>query len=102
MAKNGYKAFTQNAKNELNLCTLESYPSDVEDRRGCTVNDAIDIKYTNPPTNTSWAWISTYVMTDIAGNKRMVNMASDNEIYIREALIALFGNLYKVSDEVST
>lgn len=32
----------------------------------------------------------------------MVNMASDNEIYIREALIALFGNLYKVSDEVST
>ena len=41
-------------------------------------------------------------MTDIAGNKRMVNMASDNEIYIREALIALFGNLYKVSDEVST
>lgn len=102
MAKNGYKAFTQNAKNELNLCTLKSYPSDVEDRRGCTVNDAIDIKYTNPPTNTSWAWISTYVMTDIAGNKRMVNMASDNEIYIREALIALFGNLYKVSDEVST
>jgi hypothetical protein len=41
-------------------------------------------------------------MTDIAGSKRMVNMASDNEIYIREALIALFGNLYKVSDEVST
>jgi hypothetical protein len=38
MAKNGYKAFTQNAKNELNLCTLESYPSDVEDRNGCTVN----------------------------------------------------------------
>lgn len=29
-------------------------------------------------------------------------MASDNEIYIRDALIALFGNLYKVSDEVST
>lgn len=102
MAKNGYKAFTQNAKNELNLCTLESYPSDVEDRRGCTVNYAIDVKYTNPPTNTNWAWISTYVMTDIAGNKRMINMASDNEIYIREALIALFGNLYKVSDEVST
>lgn len=102
MAKNGYKAFTQNAKNELNLCTLESYPSNVEDRSGCTVNDAIDVKYTNPPTNTNWAWISTYVMTDIAGNKRMVNMASDNEIYIREALIALFGNLYKVSDEVST
>lgn len=102
MAKNGYKAFTQNAKNELNLCTLESYPSNVEDRSGCTVNDALDIKYTNPPTNDHWAWISTYVMTDIAGNKRMVNMASDNEIYIREALIALFGNLYKVSDEVST
>lgn len=102
MAKNGYKAFTQNAKNELNLCTLESYPSNVEDRHGCTVNYNIDVKYTNPPTNTSWAWISTYVMTDIAGNKRMVNMASDNEIYIREALIALFGNLYKVSDEVST
>jgi hypothetical protein len=101
MAKNGYKAFTQNAKNELSLCTLESYPSDVDDRNGCTVNYAIDVKYTNPPTNTNWAWISTYVMTDIAGNKRMVNMASDNEIYIREALIALFGNLYKVSDEVS-
>lgn len=102
MAKNGYKAFTQNAKNELNLCTLGSYPSDVEDRHGCTVDGAIDVKYTNPPTNTSWAWISTYVMTDIAGNKRMVNMASDNDIYIRDALIALFGNLYKVSDEVST
>jgi hypothetical protein len=102
MAKNGYKAFTQNAKNELNLCTLESYPSDVEDHNGCTVNYDIDVKYTNPPTNTDWAWISTYVMTDIAGNKRMVNMASDNEIYIRGALIALFGNLYKVSDEVST
>ena len=102
MAKNGYQAFTQNAKNELNLCTLESYPSDVEDRHGCTVDGAIDVKYTNPPTNTDWAWISTYVMTDIAGNKRMVNMASDNRIYIREALIALFGNLYKVSDEVST
>lgn len=102
MAKNGYRAFTQNAKNELNLCTLESYPSDVEDRTGCTVNDALDIKYTNPPTNDHWAWICTYVMTDIAGNKRMVNMASDNEINIREALIALFGNLYKVSDEVST
>lgn len=102
MAKNGYTAFTQNAKNELNLCTLESYPSNVEDRNGCTVNYAIDVKYTNPPTNTNWAQISTYVMTDIAGNKRMVNMASDNETYIREALIALFGNLYKVTDEVST
>ena len=102
MAKNGYKAFTQNAKNKLNLCTLESYPSDVEDRTGCTVDDAIDIKYTNPPTNTDWAWICTYVMTDIAGNKRMVNMASDNTIYIKNALIALFGNLYKVSDEIST
>lgn len=101
MAKNGYKAFTQNAKNELNLCTLESYPSDVEDRSGCTVNDAIDVKYTDP-THTDWAQISTFVMTDIAGNKRMVNMASDNEIYIRQALVALFGNLYKVSDEVST
>ena len=41
-------------------------------------------------------------MTDTAGNKRMVNMASDDYNYMREALIALFGNLYKVSDEVST
>ena len=102
MARKGYDAFTVNAKNELNLCTLESYPSDVEDRTGCTVNDAIDVKYTNPPANTSWAWISTYVMTDTAGNKRMVNMASDDYSYMREALIALFGNLYKVSNEVST
>lgn len=102
MARKGYDAFTVNAKNELNLCTLKSYPSNVEDRSGCTVNDAIDVKYTNPPANTSWAWISTYVMTDTAGNKRMVNMASDDYNYMREALIALFGNLYKVSDEVST
>jgi hypothetical protein len=41
-------------------------------------------------------------MTDTAGNKRMVNMASNNKAIIRGGLVALFGNLYKVSNEVST
>lgn len=94
MAKNGFNSFTQNAKNELPLCTLLSYPSNVEDRSGCTVNDNIN--------KNQWYEISTYVMVDSAGNKRMVNMASNNRGYLRKSLIALFGNLYKVSDEVST
>lgn len=94
MAKNGINAFTQNAKNELPLCTLLSYPSNVEDRSGCTVNDNIN--------ENTWYEISTYVMTDSVGNKRMVNMASNNRGKIRNSLIALFGNLYKVSNETST
>ena len=94
MAKNGINSFTQNAKNELPLCTLLSYPSNVEDRSGCTVDDNIN--------ENTWYEISTYVMTDSAGNKRMVNMASNNRGKIRNSLIALFGNLYKVSNEVST
>lgn len=94
MAKNGINSFTQNAKNELPLCTLLSYPSNVEDRSGCTVDDNIN--------ENTWYEISTYVMTDSAGNKRMVNMASNNRGRIRNSLIALFGNLYKVSNEVST
>ena len=95
MAKNGYNAFTVNAKKGLPLCTLTSYPSNVEDRSGCTVDDHINVVDT-------WSWINTYVMTDTAGNKRMVNMASDDYSYMKGALVALFGNLYKVSDEVST
>lgn len=94
MAKNGINSFTQNAKNELPLCTLLSYPSNVEDRSGCTVDGNIN--------ENTWYEISTYVMTDSAGNKRMVNMASNNIDRIRKSLIALFGNLYKVSNEVST
>lgn len=94
MAKNGIYSFTQNAKNELPLCTLSSYPSNVEDRSGCTVDDNIN--------GNRWYGIGTYVMTDSAGNKRMVNMASNNIAKIRYSLIALFGNLYKVSNEVST
>lgn len=94
MAKNGINAFTTNAQNELPLCTLQQYPSNVEDRSGCTVNDNIN--------KNQWSEISTYVMVDSAGNKRMVNMASNNRGYLRMSLIALFGNLYKVSDEVST
>lgn len=94
MAKNGINSFTQNAKNELPLCTLLSYPSNVEDRSGCTVNDNIN--------ENQWYEISTYVMTDSAGNKRMVNMASNNRGRLKNGLITLFGNLYKVSNEVST
>lgn len=94
MAKNGINSFTQNAKNELPLCTLLSYPSNVEDRSGCTVNDNIN--------ENQWYEISTYVMTDSAGNKRMVNIASNNRGRLKNGLITLFGNLYKVSNEVST
>ena len=93
MARNGINAFTANAKKRLPLCTLYEYPSNVEDRSGCTVNDALQ---------NTWNPIITYVMTDTAGNKRMVNMASDNMLFIRGGLVALFGNLYKVSNEVST
>lgn len=93
MAKHGINAFTTNAQEDLPLCTLQQYPSNVEDRSGCTVDDAIQ---------NTWYPIVTYVMTDTAGNKRMVNMASNNKTIIRGGLVALFGNLYKVSDEVST
>lgn len=93
MARHGINAFTTNAQKDLPLCTLQQYPSNVEDRSGCTVNDAI---------KNTWDPIVTYVMTDTAGNKRMVNMASNNETIIRGSLVALFGNLYKVSNEIST
>lgn len=93
MAKHGINAFTTNAQNRLPLCNLSQYPPNVEDRSGCTVNDAIQ---------NTWQPIVTYVMTDTAGNKRMVNMASDDKTIISGGLVALFGNLYKVSDEVST
>lgn len=97
MAKNGINSFTQNAKNELPLCTLLSYPSNVEDRYGCTVNDNISVVEKG-----YWDPIYTYVITDTAGNKRMVNMASNKINKLRYGLIALFGNLYKVSNEIST
>lgn len=93
MARHGINAFTTNAQKDLPLCTLQQYPSNVEDRSGCTVDDAIQ---------NTWYPIVTYVMTDTAGNKRMVNMASNNETIIRGGLVALFGNLYKVSNEIST
>lgn len=93
MAKHGINAFTTNAQNRLPLCTLQQYPPNVEDRSGCTVDNAIQ---------NTWQPIVTYVMTDTAGNKRMVNMASDDKTIISGGLVALFGNLYKVSDEVST
>lgn len=97
MAKNGINSFTQNAKNELPLCTLLSYPSNVEDRSGCTVNDNINVTEKG-----YWDPIYTYVITDTAGNKRMVNMASNRITKLKYGLIALFGNLYKVSNEIST
>ena len=56
----------------------------------------------NDAIQNTWYSIVTYVMTDTAGNKRMVNMASYNEAIIRGGLVALFGNLYKVSNEIST
>ena len=94
MARHGINAFTANAQKDLPLCNLQQYPSNVEDRSGCTVdNNAIQ---------NTWEPIVTYVMTDTAGNKRMVNMASNNETTIRGGLVALFGNLYKVSNEIST
>lgn len=93
MARHGINAFTANAQKRLPLCNLPQYPSNVEDRYGCTVNNALQ---------NTWNPIITYVMTDTAGNKRMVNMASDNMLFIRGGLVALFGNLYKVSNEVST
>ena len=93
MARHGINAFTTNAQNRLPLCNLPQYPSNVEDRSGCTVNDALQ---------NTWQPIVTYVMTDTAGNKRMVNMASYDKTIISGGLVALFGNLYKVSDEVST
>lgn len=97
MAKNGINSFTQNAKNELPLCTLLSYPSNVEDRSGCTVDDNINVTEKE-----YWDPIYTYVITDTAGNKRMVNMASNRINKLKYGLIALFGNLYKVSNEIST
>ena len=93
MAKHGINAFTTNAQKRLPLCNLPQYPSNVEDRSGCTVDNNIQ---------NTWQPIVTYVITDTAGNKRMVNMASDNKTIISGGLVALFGNLYKVSDEVST
>lgn len=93
MARHGINAFTTNAQERLPLCNLSQYPSNVEDRSGCTVDNAIQ---------NTWQPIVTYVMTDTAGNKRMVNMASYNKTIISGGLVALFGNLYKVSDEVST
>ncbi len=93
MARYGINAFTTNAQKRLPLCTLQKYPPNVDDHSGCTVNYAIQ---------NTWYPIITYVMTDTAGNKRMVNMASNNKAIIRGGLVALFGNLYKVSNEVST
>lgn len=93
MARHGINAFTTNAQNRLPLCNLPQYPDNVEDRSGCTVNNALQ---------NTWNPIITYVMTDTAGNKRMVNMASYDKTIISGGLVALFGNLYKVSDEVST
>ena len=94
MAKNGYNSFTVNAQKLLPVCNLSQYPSNVEDRKGCTVYDNQIDNIQNP--------ITTYVMTDIAGNKRMVNMASVNVSQLKEGLLALFGNLYRVSNEIST
>ena len=93
MAKYGESDFTAYAKQNLPVSKV-GYPSDVEDRSGCWVDDK--------NLNLKWPPFYTYVMNDSAGNKRMVNMASDNMILIKGGLIALFGNLYKVSNEIST
>lgn len=93
MAKYGESDFTAYARQNLPVSKV-GYPSDVEDRRGCWVDDK--------NLNLNWPPFYTYVMNDSAGNKRMVNMASYNKTIISGGLVALFGNLYKVSDEVST
>lgn len=93
MAKYGESDFTAYAKQNLPISKV-GYPSDVEDRRGCWVDDK--------NLNLDWPPFYTYVMADTAGNKRMVNMASYNKTIISGGLVALFSNLYKVSDEVST
>lgn len=93
MAKYGESDFTAYAKQNLPVSKV-GYPSDVEDRRGCWVDDK--------NLNLDWPPFYTYVMNDSAGNKRMVNMASKYQGYIKDSLAATFGNIYKVSDEVST
>lgn len=93
MAKYGESDFTEYTKQNLPISKV-GYPDDVEDRKGCWVDDK--------NLNRKWPPFVTYVMTDIAGNKRMVNMASRDGFELRTSLIATFGNIYKVSDEVST
>lgn len=93
MAKYGESDFTEYTKQNLPISKV-GYPDDVENRTGCWVDDK--------NLNLKWPPFVTYVMTDTAGNKRMVNMASNNETIIRGGLVALFGNLYKVSNEIST
>lgn len=93
MAKYGESDFTAYAKQNLPVSKV-GYPSDVEDRRGCWVDDK--------NLNLDWPPFYTYVMNDSAGNKRIVNMASKYQGYIKDSLAATFGNIYKVSDEVST
>lgn len=93
MAKYGESDFTEYTKQNLPISKV-GYPADVNNRKGCWVDDK--------NLNLKWPPFVTYVMTDIAGNKRMVNMASINGLELRASLIATFGNIYKVSDEVST
>ena len=93
MAKYGESDFTEYTKQNLPISKV-GYPDDVEKRTGCWVDDK--------NLNLKWPPFATYVMTDIAGNKRMVNMASRDGFELRTSLIATFGNIYKVSDEVST
>ena len=93
MTKYGESDFTAYAKQNLPVSKV-GYPSDVEDRKGCWVDDK--------SLNLDWPPFYTYVMNDSAGNKRMVNMASKYQGYIKDSLAATFGNIYKVSDEVST
>ena len=93
MAKYGESDFTEYTKQNLPISKV-GYPDDVENRTGCWVDDK--------NLNLKWPPFVTYVMTDIAGNKRMVNMASKYGLELRASLIATFGNIYKVSDEVST
>lgn len=93
MTKYGESDFTAYAKQNLPVSKV-GYPSDVEDRKGCWVDDK--------SLNLDWPPFYTYVMNDSAGNKRMVNMASKYQGYIKDSLAATFGNIYKVSGEVST
>lgn len=95
LARNGTNSFSDYVQNNIPYCT-QKY-SEIDNVNGDNTVEDQYIKNTTP-----WHSICVYVMQDKKGNKRPINFVAKTEVDLRNNIVGVLGNLYKVSDEYSS
>lgn len=93
LAKNGTNSFSKYVQEDITYCT-KTY-SEIDNINGKSTVPSEYIK-------NQWTGIWVYVMQDKKGNKRPINFVANSEVDLKNNIIGVLGNLYKVSDEYSS